>query len=138
MESESDRKFQETNSFLLSNNECFYDHSRNNNRKKINRRRQIESTTVINKPIEEYQVSEVFPGININAPIKINRIKLINNNIPPEVLNENKTNVISNIVSDIYNSLNGNVLQDKNKNLKQKLGKIIFKLIIIILLLLLR
>ncbi|ORX59150.1 hypothetical protein BCR36DRAFT_366336 [Piromyces finnis] len=49
-----------------------YDHPRY--KKRINRRRHLESSTSVNKPIEEYQFNENFPGVNINAPIKINRI----------------------------------------------------------------
>jgi len=66
----------ESNAFILHSN---YDDSDYNNdymydlprgRKRMNRRKQMVSSIVINKPIEEYQFNEIFLGVNINAPIK--------------------------------------------------------------------
>lgn len=76
----------ESNAFISQNNyedsdydEYLYDLPRG--RKRINRRRQVETSIEINKPLEEYQFNEIFPGVNINAPIKINRINSVKKNV---------------------------------------------------------
>jgi len=118
---ESDSTSPESSSFF--SNEYSYDQfSNNSNRKRISRRRQLESLTSINKPIEEYQYTEVFPGLNINAPIKINRINTLKNNIPPIILNENKNNSLNNNILKITNSLNVNGMNVKNELNNKNLG----------------
>ncbi|OUM62135.1 hypothetical protein PIROE2DRAFT_11689 [Piromyces sp. E2] len=72
-------------------NDDLYDLPRH--RKKISRRRQPESSTSVNKPIEEYQFNEIFPGVNINAPIKINRINSAKKNVHQAVSTENSTHI---------------------------------------------
>eukprot|EP00833_Pecoramyces_ruminatium_P003969 jgi/Orpsp1_1/1178001/evm.model.c7180000063692.1 len=99
---ESDNTYPESSSYLSTYSDNSYDHSRN--RKRLNRRRQLESSTVINKPIEEYQFNEVFPGININAPIKINKINHIEDSTPPVKVNNGY--LLNDKFSKIDNSLN--------------------------------
>jgi len=95
-------------------------------KKKISRRKQLESSTSVNKPIEEYQFNEIFPGVNINAAIKINRINPTKKSIHQTISDDNspyksnsvnsETNNYSNIpVNTTEYDTNENIIDNKSK-----------------------